>query len=89
MIMLTEVYKRQTSTQENKDYSLRQILINPQQVMMLREDEKMKDCFKRGKLPSELDERQKFTRLHLNTLNNSSITVVGDMHTTCKKLLGG
>ena len=88
MILLTEVYKKQASTQEDRDYSLRQILINPQQVMMLREDEKMEDYFRRGKLPSELDERQKFTRLHLNTLNNSSITVVGDMYMTCKKLLG-
>jgi hypothetical protein len=86
MIMLTEVYKKQTSIQEDKEYSLRQVLINPTQIMMLREDEKIEDCFKRGKLPTELDERQKFTRLHLNSLNNNSITVVGDMHLICKKL---
>tara|TARA_Y100001938_G_scaffold150586_2_gene242238 strand:- start:685 stop:951 length:267 start_codon:yes stop_codon:yes gene_type:complete len=88
MIMLTEVYKKPSGTGE-REYSLRQVLVNPQQVMLLREDKKIEDSFRKGQLPADLDERQEFTRLHLSSMNNNSITVVGNMTVVCKKLLGG
>mgnify|MGYP005811767555 CR=1 FL=1 len=89
MIPLTEVYKTQQPGSDEKTYSLRQVMISPQLVSLIREDDKIEDCFKRGLLPKNLDKRQKFSKIHLTSLNNSSLTVVGDMFLICKKLLGG
>ena len=88
MIMLTEVYKKGSKMLNETEFSLREILVNPNNVLMVREDEKAEGDFRNGRLPSGLDERQKFTKIHLNSLNNNSITVVGDMVSVCKRLMG-
>lgn len=89
MILLTEVYKlNEHATNEKKEYSLREILINPEHIFMLREDKKMSECQEKGLLPPDLDERQKFTRIHFSTLNHSAITVVGEVALTSNKLRG-
>ena len=89
MIPLTEVYKTQQPGSDEKTYSLRQVIINPQLVSFIREDNKVEECFRRGLLPKNLDKRQKFSKIYLSSLNNSNLTVVGDIFLICKKLLGG
>ena len=88
MIMLTEVYKKGSKLLNETEFSLREILVNPNNVLIVREDEKTEGDFRNGRLPADLDERQKFTKIHLNSLNNNSITVVGDMVSVCKRLMG-
>tara|TARA_R100000808_G_scaffold24596_1_gene57085 strand:- start:6887 stop:7150 length:264 start_codon:yes stop_codon:yes gene_type:complete len=86
--MLTEVFKRAPASLGEKEYSLREILVNPQNVSLMREDNKIENEFREGRLPTELDKRQKFTRIHLSSSNSHSITVVGDMLLIRKKLTG-
>jgi hypothetical protein len=47
-------------------YSLREIYINPEHVICLREDYHALQLLQEGKLPDDLDARQKFTRVQLN-----------------------
>lgn len=89
MILLTEVYKlNEHATNEKKEFSLREVLINPEHVFMLRSDEKMSERQSKGLLPEDLDERQEFTKIYFSALNHSAITVVGEMTLTSNKLRG-
>lgn len=88
MIMMTEVFKKSTIMSGEREYSLREVLINPASIVVLREDEKMETDLKNGNLPEDLDGRQKFTKIHLSSLNNHSITVVGDIFSIHKKIGG-
>ena len=72
LVKLTEICQNNTIT-SNRDYSLREVFINPDQVTMLRENNFMKNLLSEGKLPSEIDGRMEFTSVHLNTGVNLNI----------------
>ncbi len=89
MILLTEVFKlNEHTTGTQKEFSLREVLINPEHVFMLREDNKMSERQEKGLLPPGLDKRQKFTKVYFNTLNHSAISVVGETNLVSNKLRG-
>lgn len=89
MILLTEVFKiNEYASTEKKEYSLREVYVNPAHVFMLRDDDKMSEHREKGQLPSDLDERQKFTKVYFNALNHSAISIVGDV-ISVKNKLGG
>ena len=59
-------------------YTLREIFINPEHVVCIREDESAKKQLSEGHMPAELDDRQDFTMIHLNRGQSGiDITVVG------------
>ncbi len=61
-----------------KKYVLREIFVNPEHVICLRPDEKVKRKLLENKLPSELDKRQEFTCIQMNSGHSGfNITVVG------------
>ena len=68
IVKLTEVYEstRIHSNEDNRTFSLREIYINPSQVVCLREAPDFKRLLVEEKLPGDLDSRQEFTRVHLN-----------------------
>ena len=68
VIKLTEIYEstRVHSNEGNRAFSLREVYINPSQVVCLREAPDFKRLLVESKLPSDLDNRQEFTRVHLN-----------------------
>ena len=79
MVLLTEIYRlHEYAGLNKKDFSLREVIINPSHVFMIREDEKMAEKFEHGYLPDGRDERQKLTKIYFNTLNHGTITIVGD-----------
>jgi len=87
MIKLIEV----TQTYKN-DYSLREIFINPDHVVFLREDTHMKIRLDEGSgnFPEGLDARQSFTRLQVhNGTTGTEFVVVGAPHLVESKLKGG
>jgi len=89
MILLTEVFKlNEHATGVQKEFSLREVLVNPEHVFMLREDKKMSERQEKGLLPLDLDKRQKFTKVYFNTLNHSVISVVGETTLVTNKLRG-
>lgn len=59
-------------------YTLREIFINPEHVVCIREDESAKRQLSEGCMPSELDKRQDFTMIHLNRGQAGiDVTVIG------------
>ena len=59
-------------------YTLREIFINPEHVVCIREDESAKKQLKEGHMPDDLDERQGFTMIHLNRGQSGiDVTVIG------------
>ena len=59
-------------------YSLKEIFINSEHVVCLREDETFKRRLKEGKLVDGLDERQSFTRIYMDRGQSGiDLTVVG------------
>jgi len=80
-------------------YSLKEIFINSEHVVCLREDETFKRILKEGKLVDGLDERQSFTRIYLDRGQSGiDLTVVGapgliqqklGLNTATKELLKG
>ena len=67
IIKLVEIYEttRTHSNETKRTYSLREVFINPQQVVCLREASHYKQLLQEGKLPGDLDSRQAFTHVHL------------------------
>jgi hypothetical protein len=81
MIKLIEVCEsnRYTGSNAAKQYSLREVFINPEHIVCIREDGQITRSLKEGNLPDGLDDRTRFSRLHLNRGQNGlDITVVGD-----------
>jgi len=87
-IKLVEVYescgaskKVETNKEMNKRYSLRDVIINTNNIASICEDIAFKQKQKIGYLPDNLDERQSFSRIQLNfsgNLSAASIVVIGD-----------
>tara|TARA_R100000008_G_C3454179_1_gene100910 strand:+ start:24 stop:299 length:276 start_codon:yes stop_codon:yes gene_type:complete len=81
MIQLVEVYKSLGK------YNLREVYVNPKHVVAMRRDDRMDRVLKEGALPSDLDERQAFTKLYVDRGNTGiDITVVGNLHVIREKL---
>ena len=86
MIRLVEVY-REKDFGINNGYRVRQVYINPVHVVCMYEDPSMLRNLREGFLPEDLDERQTFTRLHLNQGQSvRQMTVVGSVGITSEKL---
>ena len=59
------------------EYSLREVFVNPDQVVCLRADETVKQHLREGRMP-DLDQGQSFTRIHMNRGNSGlDVVVVG------------
>ena len=92
MVKFTEVYQKQNSN----EYGLRDISINPQHVVALREDTITTNALNENRLPSGLSKNVGFTRIFLNSGQFSlNIVVAGSPEmveqkmVTSKKLLKG
>jgi len=68
IIKFVEVFES-TNVHSNEDirsFSLREVFINPEQVVCIRPDVSLKQKLQEGKLPEGLDSRQEFSRIYLN-----------------------
>lgn len=78
MVKLIEVQKNNRYTGGGQSYALREVYINPEHVVCLREDKAAKKDLNEGLMPKDLDARQEFTKVHLNRGQNGiDITVIG------------
>lgn len=79
MVKLIEVQSQNKYTGVGHGYTLREVYINPEHVVCLREDRAAKKLLNEGMMPPDLDDRQEFTKIHLNRGQNGiDITVVGN-----------
>ena len=86
MIKLVEVYREKKLGASNI-FTVREVYINPTHVVCMYDDPSMTRNLREGYLPGDLDQRQAFTRLHLNQGQSlAQITVIGSVGTTSEKL---
>lgn len=84
MVKFVEVVK------DLNTFSLREVFVNPSHVVSLREDGFMKQHLKEGKLPTDLDGRQSFTKITLNKgATGQELVVIGLPSLVESKLKGG
>tara|TARA_R110000824_G_scaffold401313_3_gene611653 strand:+ start:7193 stop:7483 length:291 start_codon:yes stop_codon:yes gene_type:complete len=77
LVKLTEVCNNGAVT-TNKLYSLREVFINPEHVIMIREEKRMKELNENGKVASGLDTHHQFSKLTINRgQSGTEIIVVG------------
>lgn len=95
LVKLTEVCHNGALTTQ-QDYSLREIFVNPEHVVMIREEARMQKLNEQGLLPEGLKLEHQFTKLTINRGHTGTeIVVVGSPTTvesslnTTKQLLRG
>jgi len=77
LIKLTEVCRNNTLTTQ-QDYTLREVFVNPEHVVMIREEGRMRQLNEQGCLPAELADAHRFTKLTINRGHTGTeIVVVG------------
>jgi len=77
LVKLTEVCGTGAVTSGRK-YSLREVFVNPEHVVMIREEMRMKSLHESGHLPNNLDAAHRFTKLTINRGHTGTeIVVVG------------
>ena len=65
-------------TSKVQAYSLREVFINPEHVVMIREEARMQQLNEQGALPGDLDNNHRFTKLTINRGHTGTeIVVVG------------
>jgi len=65
VVKLIEVSRR-SDVIRNSGYTLKEVFINPEHVVCLREDSATLQLLKEGMLPDGIDDRQRFTRVQMN-----------------------
>jgi hypothetical protein len=77
LVKLTEVCHNNTLTTQ-QDYTLREVFVNPEHVVMIREEARMRQLNEQGVLPADLDASHQFTKLTINRGHTGTeIVVVG------------
>lgn len=77
LIRLTEVCRNNTLTTQ-QDYTLREVFVNPEHVVMIREETRMQKLNEQGALPDDLRDDHRFTKLTINRGHTGTeIVVVG------------
>jgi hypothetical protein len=77
LVKLTEVCNNGAVT-TNKLYSLREVFVNPEHVVMIREEKRMRELNESGKVASGLDAAHQFSKLTINRGQaGTEIVVVG------------
>lgn len=95
LVKLTEVCHNGALTTK-QDYTLREVFVNPEHVIMIREEARMRRLNEQGLLPEGLSSEHEFTKLTINRGHTGTeIIVVGSPSTiesslnTNKHLLRG
>ena len=81
MVKLVEVQQRMNN------FRLTEVYVNPEHVVAMREDERMTQVIREGKLPENLDDRQSFTKIYIDRGHTGiDMTVIGDVQQIKEKL---
>ena len=89
LVKLTEVCNNGAVT-TNQSYSLREIFVNPEHVVMIREEKRMKELNETGRVGPGLDSAHQFSKLTINRgQTGTEIIVVGAPETVEHRLQHG
>ena len=65
-------------TSKKNNYTLREVFVNPEHVVMIREESHMQHLNEQGQLPEDLNMNHRFTKLTINRgQTGTEIVVVG------------
>jgi len=77
LVKLTEICQNNTLT-SNRDFTIREVFVNPEHVVMIREESRMQQLNEDGALPPDLSKSHRFTKLTINRgQSGTEIIVVG------------
>lgn len=77
LVRLTEIHHNSTLTTKS-EYTLREVFVNPEHVVMIREELRMKQLNENGRLPDNLNQSHRFTKLTINRGHTGTeIVVIG------------
>ncbi len=80
LVKLTEVCHNNTLTTK-QEYTPREVFVNPEHVVMIREESRMRMLNEQGLLPDDLSQEHIFTKLTINRGHTGTeIVVVGSPH---------
>lgn len=78
LVKLTEVCGTGAVT-SGRRYSLREVLVNPEHVVMVREEHQMKSLNEKGMLTEGLDKEHRFSKITIDKgTTGTDIVVIGD-----------
>ena len=78
LVRLTEICQNNMLTSKKQAYTLREVFINPEHVVMIREEARMQQLREQGALPEDLNDGHRFTKLTINRgQTGTEIVVVG------------
>ncbi len=78
LVRLTEVCRNNTLTTRQDDYTLREVFVNPEHVVMIREEARLKELNEQIPLTEGLRTEHRFTKLTINRGHTGTeIVVVG------------
>ena len=78
LVKLTEVCGTGAVT-NGRRYSLREVFVNPEHVVMVREEHQMKNLNEQGMLTEGLDKKHRFPKITIDKgTTGTEIVVVGD-----------
>lgn len=88
LVKLIEIYKKDSYTSAEKvKFSLRETYINPDHVIYMREDNSTPSVLRETSSLSNIDERQEFTTVCINTGHSGmKLNIVGSLSTIQEKL---
>lgn len=78
LVRLTEVCRNNTLTTRQGNYSLREVFVNPEHVVMIREEARLREINQKIPLTEGLKQDHQFTKLTINRGHTGTeIIVVG------------
>lgn len=78
LVRLTEVYRNNTLTTRQDDYTLREVFVNPEHVVMIREEARLREINNQIPITEGLKQDHQFTKLTINRGHTGTeIVVVG------------
>jgi len=81
LVKLTEVCGTGAVT-TGRRYSLREVFVNPEHVVMVREEHQMKNLNEQGMLTEGLDKQHRFSKITIDKgTTGTEIIVIGDPNT--------
>ena len=87
LVKLTEVCQRNTLTSSKQEYSLRDVFVNPEHVVMIREDSRLGQLNENKSLLPGMDGAHQFTKLTINRgQTGTEIVVIGSPQIVEEKL---
>ena len=76
LVRLTEVCRNNTLTTRQDDYTLREVFVNPEHVVMIREEARLKELNEQIPLTEGLRTEHRFTKLTINRGHTGTEMVV-------------